>query len=50
MLKREWVGIGIVLAVIITAVIVSKISERKIYNLLEKAHFEAKIKKGEDSK
>jgi hypothetical protein len=45
LLLREWIGIGIVLASIFTILIVSKISERKIYNLLENAWLEAKIER-----
>lgn len=41
LLTREWVAIGIVLGAILTTLIVSKISEKRIYNLLQKALSEA---------
>ena len=31
---REWLGIGIVLGAILTTLIVSKLSEKRIYNIL----------------
>jgi hypothetical protein len=42
---REWVGIGIVLGAILTTIVVSKLSEKRIYKLLETARFEAKSQK-----
>jgi hypothetical protein len=44
-LKREWLAIGIVIGAILTTIIISKISQKKVYNLLERAKCEAESKK-----
>ena len=42
LLTREWVGVGLVLGAILTIFIVSKISEKRITGLIEKAISEVK--------
>lgn len=42
LLKREWIGVGVVLGAVLTILIVSKISEKRINNILQKALSEAK--------
>jgi len=42
LLRREWIGMGIVLGAILTIFVVCKISEKRIYGLLQKAVSEAK--------